>query len=111
MRITTACRPLARCAEPYTSTEEEVLAGLATAGVSSTRWPPRSVPPRRYGQPEGSYLDRRAFLGTLTGSLLGPPLAAEAQQAGKIYRVGYVRPFGIGPIGLAFNRSLRDSGL
>jgi putative ABC transport system substrate-binding protein len=28
-------------------------------------------------------MDRRAFLGTLTGSLLAAPLAAEAQQAGK----------------------------
>jgi len=57
-------------------------------------------------------VDRRAFLGTIAGSLLAAPLAAEAQQAGKIFRVGYVSPTsGIGPIGLAFNRSLRDSGL
>ena len=57
-------------------------------------------------------MDRRAFLGTIAGSLLAAPLAAEAQQAGKIFRVGYVSPTsGIGPIGLAFNRSLRDSGL
>src|SRR6266852_4057017 len=33
-------------------------------------------------------LDRRAFLGTLTGGLLAAPLAAEAQQAGKVSRVG-----------------------
>jgi ABC-type uncharacterized transport system substrate-binding protein len=33
-------------------------------------------------------VDRRAFLGTLTGGLLAAPLAAEAQQAGKVYRVG-----------------------
>ena len=31
---------------------------------------------------------RRAFLGTLAGGLLAAPLAAEAQQAGKVYRVG-----------------------
>jgi len=33
---------------------------------------------------------RRAFLGTLTGGLLAAPLAAEAQQAGRVYRVGYL---------------------
>jgi hypothetical protein len=31
---------------------------------------------------------RRAFLGTLSGGLLAAPLAAEAQQAGKVYRIG-----------------------
>ncbi len=33
-------------------------------------------------------MDRRAFLGTLTGGLLAAPLAADAQQAGKTARVG-----------------------
>lgn len=37
-------------------------------------------------------MNRRAFLGTLAGSLLAAPLAAEAQQAGKLPRVGYVQP-------------------
>ena len=34
-------------------------------------------------------MDRRAFLGTLTGGLLAAPLAAEA-QAGKVARIGYL---------------------
>jgi hypothetical protein len=29
-------------------------------------------------------VDRRAFLGTLTGGLLAAPLATEGQQAGKV---------------------------
>jgi len=33
-------------------------------------------------------LDRRAFLGTLAGGLLAAPLAAGAQQPGKVYRIG-----------------------
>ena len=33
-------------------------------------------------------MDRRAFLGTVAGGLLAAPLAAEAQPAGKVYRVG-----------------------
>jgi putative ABC transport system substrate-binding protein len=33
---------------------------------------------------------RRAFLATLTGGLLVAPLAAEAQQAGEIYRIGFL---------------------
>jgi putative ABC transport system substrate-binding protein len=34
-------------------------------------------------------VDRRAFLGTL--GLLAAPLAADAQQEGKVYRIGYLR--------------------
>jgi len=33
-------------------------------------------------------MDRRAFISTLAGGLLGAPLAAEAQPAGKVWRVG-----------------------
>jgi putative tryptophan/tyrosine transport system substrate-binding protein len=39
-------------------------------------------------------MDRRAFLGILAGSVLAAPLAAEAQQAGKIYRIGYLSYLG-----------------
>jgi putative ABC transport system substrate-binding protein len=35
-------------------------------------------------------LDRRTFLGTLTGGLLAAPLAVEAQQPGKVWRVAYL---------------------
>jgi predicted TIM-barrel enzyme len=34
---------------------------------------------------------RRAFLGTLVGGLLVTGLAAEAQQAGKVVRIGLLR--------------------
>jgi putative ABC transport system substrate-binding protein len=33
-------------------------------------------------------VDRRAFIGTLASGLLAAPLAAEAQQARKVYRIG-----------------------
>jgi putative ABC transport system substrate-binding protein len=33
-------------------------------------------------------MNRRAFIGTLAGSLLAAPLAAEAQQASKVWRIG-----------------------
>jgi len=33
-------------------------------------------------------MDRRAFVGTLAGGFLATPLAATAQQAGKVYRIG-----------------------
>jgi len=39
-------------------------------------------------------VDRRAFIGTLTGALLAAPLAAEAQKSEKMARVGIL---GIGP--------------
>ena len=35
-------------------------------------------------------MDRRAFLGTLAGGLLAAPLAAEAQPAGRVYRIGFL---------------------
>jgi len=34
-------------------------------------------------------MDRRAFIGTLTGGLLASPLAADAQQP-RVYRIGVV---------------------
>src|SRR5260370_11963962 len=43
-------------------------------------------------------MDRRAFIGTLAGGLLAAPLAAEEQQAGKTYRIGF----------LSFNRPPPD---
>jgi putative ABC transport system substrate-binding protein len=36
-------------------------------------------------------IDRRSFIGTLAG-LLAAPLAAEAQQPGKMYRIGWLTP-------------------
>ena len=35
-------------------------------------------------------MNRRAFLSALSGSLLAAPLAAEAQQAGKVWRIGWL---------------------
>ena len=35
-------------------------------------------------------VDRRAFIGTLTGSLLAAPLAVEGQQAGPVARIGFL---------------------
>ena len=58
-------------------------------------------------------MDRRAFLGTLAGSLLAVPLAAEAQQAGKVYRIGYLgysSPSLERVLVEAFRQRLRDFG-
>jgi hypothetical protein len=35
-------------------------------------------------------MKRRAFLQAVGGSLLAAPLAAGAQQVGKVYRIGYL---------------------
>ena len=60
-------------------------------------------------------MNRRSFLGTLAGGLLAAPLTAEGQQAGKVYRIGYLTSGfkevpGSNP-GLApFSQSLRELG-
>lgn len=41
------------------------------------------------GQAE-DLVDRRAFIGTLSGGLLAATLTAEAQPAGKVYRIGFL---------------------
>ena len=57
-------------------------------------------------------MNRRAFLTGLSGSLLAAPLAAEAQQAGKIARIGYLGTnLAVSPhLPEAFRQGLRDLG-
>jgi len=52
------------------------------------------------------------FLGTLAGGLLAVPLAAEAQQAAKVPRIGYlaVQPAANPHLHEAFRQGLRDLG-
>ena len=61
-------------------------------------------------------IPRRAFMAVIAGGLLAAPLAAEAQQAGKVYRVGMLW-FGSSlddpPVRLrldAFQQGLREQG-
>jgi Fe2+ transport system protein FeoA len=58
-------------------------------------------------------MNRRTFIGTLAGGLLAAPLAAEAQQTGKVYRIGFLsstrcpfRPENMGP----FRQGLLEFG-
>jgi len=57
-------------------------------------------------------MDRRVFVGSLAG-LIAAPLAAEAQQAGRVYRIGVVAA-GINPRSVsffqAFEQRLRELG-
>ena len=59
-------------------------------------------------------MDRRTFLGTLTGSLLAAPLAAEGQPAGRMPRIGVLLPAEPAsptePNAAAFRQGLRDLG-
>ena len=56
-------------------------------------------------------MDRRTFISAVTLGVLTAPLTVEAQQAGKVYRVGILPP---GPISErahfweAFRQRLRD---
>jgi putative ABC transport system substrate-binding protein len=56
-------------------------------------------------------VDRRAFIAGIAGGLLAAPLAAEAQQAEKVYRIGVLLPLGLTPPILArFVAGMRDRG-
>jgi putative ABC transport system substrate-binding protein len=56
---------------------------------------------------------RRRFLGTLAGGLLAAPLAAEAQPAGKVTRIGVLEPTSMASNAAnldAFRQGLRELG-
>jgi len=56
---------------------------------------------------------RRAFLGTLAGSLLAAPLAAQGQRAGKVAKIGLLTPSspaGSGHLVEAFRQGIREVG-
>ena len=57
-------------------------------------------------------ISRRAFLKTVTGGLLSAPLAAAAQQAGKVHRIGFLWDTpAVWPHALeGFRQGLRDLG-
>ena len=58
-------------------------------------------------------IDRRSFIGSLAGGLFAAPLAAEAQQAGKMPRLGYLSLFSASnpyPPSEAFWQGMRDLG-
>src|SRR5436309_11747000 len=57
-------------------------------------------------------LNRRRFLATVSMSLLATPIAAQSQQAGKLYRVGILSTGNARPAAIfqAFEQRLRDLG-
>jgi len=57
-------------------------------------------------------MDRRSFISTLAGGLLAAPLAAEAQPAGKVPRIGFLFSGASGPAREVdtFRQGLRDLG-
>ena len=58
-------------------------------------------------------MDRRTFLAGTGAMLLAAPLAADGQQAGKVYRIGHVSlmtPDGMAPYVHEFEKGLRDLG-
>jgi putative ABC transport system substrate-binding protein len=58
-------------------------------------------------------MDRRAFIALVSGSILAAPLAAEAQQGAKVYRVAFLgstSPSGYASQMDAFRVGLRDLG-
>ena len=63
--------------------------------------------------PVGGYMKRRTFISGITSGLLAAPLAAGAQQAGKVPRIGYLSVFSSSnpdPPSEAFWKGLHDLG-
>ena len=54
-------------------------------------------------------MDRRTFLGALAGGLITAPLAAEAQEGGRVYRIGVLRE-GPDPLSKSFVDAMREFG-
>jgi putative ABC transport system substrate-binding protein len=54
-------------------------------------------------------MDRRAFIGMMAGGLLATPLGAEAQQAGKVWRIGFLSSLPVAATSLP--NALRTVGL
>jgi hypothetical protein len=84
---------------------------------SSTSWPPKASGSRSAVAPGSGgsndrVMDRRAFLGALAGGLLAAPLAAEAQPAAKVPRIGFLTGnLAASPhVVEAFRQGLRDLG-
>lgn len=58
-------------------------------------------------------VERRTFLALIPGSLLAAPLAIEAQQTGKVYRIGVLEVVGVASNAAnlsAFRRGLAELG-
>jgi putative ABC transport system substrate-binding protein len=57
-------------------------------------------------------MERRSFIEVIAGGLLASPLAAEAQQAAKVPRIGYLSPnlAALPHVPEAFRQGLRDLG-
>src|SRR5512135_1236785 len=58
-------------------------------------------------------MDRRTFIGSIAGGVLVAPLAANAQPAGKVYRIGYLTtgsPTVASGFSEAFRQGLRELG-
>jgi putative ABC transport system substrate-binding protein len=58
-------------------------------------------------------MDRRTFIGGVAGGLLAAPLAARAQQVGKVYRIGILEPIPAAQNAAnldALRKGLRDLG-
>ena len=91
------------------ATPDETAASLASALVRARRAGSGRRIALSNGPVSGSVIplmDRRAFLGTLTGSLLAAPLVAEAQQA----RIGWLTPAVTEDHSRAFREAMRALG-
>jgi putative tryptophan/tyrosine transport system substrate-binding protein len=60
------------------------------------------------GRGFGGLMDRRAFIGTL--GLLAAPFAIEAQQAGRVFRIGWLNVSGVASYYSPFRERLRELG-
>jgi putative ABC transport system substrate-binding protein len=53
-------------------------------------------------------MDRRAFIASVGAGILIAPLVGEAQQAGKVPRIGYLSPSSLSPRTQRFREAFRQ---
>ena len=93
-------------------TDREIIDILVAQGLAAAAYDPEAL--AAAGGSGNRVMDRRAFIAGVAGGLLPAPLAGEAQETGKVYRIGILGMYAADPTEArhwhAFRLGLRERG-